>query len=240
MKYSSSGYFRESLLARWAGASPAIAVFIASLIILVREGRPAEPAVSQSTGVHLVLGTKEVESSSTFEIRFDDPIVSSEKVGQKAAPSPLVINPAVKGSFTWLSQRSGVFTPDEPLPLSTTLRLSLLPGLQKPDGSRATAELSEIIQTPPMQLKGHTAKGGWDPHDAPSKPVFTLLFNVNVEPDAARKVLRFENNAGIRIPAEVQYEQANAWFSVYSLPDHSVLTWSDLFYQKRQPEKLTR
>src|ERR1700754_925199 len=69
-------------------------------------------------------------SRSSFEIRFSEPMVSEHAVG-KTAESPFVIRPKVPGQFVWASQRSGVFTPTQALPLNTTFQFTLAPDLKK-------------------------------------------------------------------------------------------------------------
>lgn len=56
-----------------------------------------------------------LEPASTFELRFSETMVAADQIGQVAQPSPAVFRPVVKGKFTWLSQRSGTFTPDAAL-----------------------------------------------------------------------------------------------------------------------------
>ena len=70
-----------------------------------------------SERVHLILSSESLAPSTTFELRFDEPLVDPASVGQSAQPSPLVIEPKLPGRFVWLSQRSGVFTPDQPASL---------------------------------------------------------------------------------------------------------------------------
>ncbi|HEX7652898.1 MAG TPA: hypothetical protein VF607_05295, partial [Verrucomicrobiae bacterium] len=69
--------------------------------------------------VELVVGSDPLTPGSTFELRFTEPMVAESLVGTAAAESPLIIKPPVAGTFTWLSTRSGVFTPGEPLKLAT-------------------------------------------------------------------------------------------------------------------------
>src|SRR5438093_6900943 len=94
-----------------------------------------EQEVTVETGVHLVLSSEQLEPTTTFELRFDEPAVAAEKVGLPAKDSPLVVAPPLAGSFVWLSQRSGVFTPSAPPALGTSYRFTLAPGLKKADGT---------------------------------------------------------------------------------------------------------
>ena len=68
---------------------------------------------SVSDGVELVPGAWPPRPSTTYELRFAEAVIPPEMVGKPADPSPLRIRPPLQGSFVWLSQRSGVFTPTE-------------------------------------------------------------------------------------------------------------------------------
>lgn len=94
-------------------------------VLILASAATAAVAPYESHGVRLVLGAEEIAPPSTFELRFDQTMVSPPSVGLVAPISPLVITPALPGSFVWLSQRSRVFTPREPLALGTTYQSHL-------------------------------------------------------------------------------------------------------------------
>lgn len=80
------------------------------------------PEGETSRGVQLVLNTEALQPSTTFELRFDQPVIDIGEIGKSNVLSPLLITPKLQGRFTWLSQRSGVFTPVRPLPLGNGWR----------------------------------------------------------------------------------------------------------------------
>src|SRR5262245_18886520 len=98
--------------------------------------------------VELVIGSSPLTPTTTFELRFDSIMVKGDQVGQPAAISPLVIRPHRAGTFTWLSSRTGLFTPTEPLALNTSYELSLQPGLTCADGRTSDATLHRTVTTP--------------------------------------------------------------------------------------------
>ena len=57
-----------------------------------------------SEHVQLVLNPESLAPTTTFELRFDEPVVSPAHLGEPIRPSPLVIKPAIKGRFTWISE----------------------------------------------------------------------------------------------------------------------------------------
>jgi alpha-2-macroglobulin len=88
------------------------------IAVLIAAGAVGTSAPNESHGVRLVLAAEEISPTSTFELRFDQGMVPPQSVGLVAKDSPLLITPTLPGSFVWLSQRSGVFTPNEPLALA--------------------------------------------------------------------------------------------------------------------------
>ena len=148
-------------------------------------------ASAEEKTVQLVLSTRQLEPTTTFEIRFSEPIASPEALGKPADPPPLVIAPAVKGRFLWLSARSGVFTPSEPLPLSTTFKLSLRSGLKNAAGADFDGALDATVETPAFKVKGHSTNRYLNQQDASAEPAFNLLFNADVRAEDAARFLTF-------------------------------------------------
>lgn len=83
-----------------------------------------------SEGVELTLNTEGLEPTTTFELRFEEVVAAPGEVGRRATNSPLVITPPLAGSFEWLSRRSGLFTPSEPMALDQAYHFCLRPGLR--------------------------------------------------------------------------------------------------------------
>ncbi len=178
-----------------------------------------------------------LEPASTFELRFPEAMVAAEQIGQPAQPSPVVFRPAVKGRFTWLSQRSGTLTPDAPLALSTTYLLTLEPGLAKADGKPLGATFRETVKTPPFELKGWNSVGARSEQDAAAEPKFSLLFNANVEVAGAGRFCKFVNQAGDEVAARVERpdpaKHPEQYFPNWRSKDSSLLTWTERFQETR-------
>ncbi len=205
----------------------ALATLLATASLAFAAGKP----------VQLILSSKQLDPTTTFEIRFAEAMVGADLIGKQAEAPPVVFRPAVKGHFTWLSERSGVFAPEEALPLSTTLQLGLAPGLVKADGKPLASDFRETVQTPPMQIKGwNMRESGWR-GDVAAGPAISILFNVNVDPTAARRFCKFVDKAGDEVAAQVARAEDVAsmveqYFPTWKSSDHTLYTWAERFAAK--------
>ena len=186
---------------------------------------------AEERAVQLLLPSRRLEPSSTFELRFANEMVPADQIGKPEKISPLVFTPAVEGQFIWLSTRSGTFAPKGILPLGTKYQISLRSGLKDAAGREVKSTLKESAETPPLRVKGVSALGGADPQDAPATPRYLVLFNANVAADACAKFFRFTNAAGVKIDARV--EQANdpkirdRTFPSYQSDDRTLTAWGE-------------
>lgn len=135
-----------------------------------------------------------LEPTSTFELRFNDPVVASDQVGIPGQASPLRITPPLAGDWVWLSRRSGVFRPTEPPALGRDYRLSLALG---------GARIDRVLRTPAFGFEVGSSLG-FDTNDAPVSPRLRLVFNADVTAAAAAGLLGFEDDAGRRLAAVVR------------------------------------
>jgi uncharacterized protein YfaS (alpha-2-macroglobulin family) len=187
------------------------------------------------TGVRLILGSEEVSPTTTFELRFDQAMVPPEAVGLVAEPSPLAITPALPGKFTWLSQRSGVFVPTEPLALGTNYQLRLAANLKNAEGKPADAKLMTEVKTPPMSVTD-TSPAGFRENDAPSSPKIIAQFNVRLNPQDLAPYIIFQDVGGHVIPALVSSAKAEDGY--FEGPENEQKAWRDRF--QRTPNDSAR
>jgi alpha-2-macroglobulin len=154
-----------------------------------------------SNRVELIISSSPPTPLTTYELRFESVMVSGDQVGLPAKTSPLVIWPQRAGTFTWLSSRSGVFTPTEPLALDTTYELSLQPGLSCADGRPSDATLHWNVITPSFGVIA-----SWPQHsdtNAGSQPEIKIAFNADVRASDAKPFLYFRDRRGRTVSAEV-------------------------------------
>jgi len=188
-------------------------------------------ALGEERGVQLLLPSRRLDPTSTFELRFPNEMVSADQVGKGAGTSPLVFTPAVEGQFLWLTTRSGTFAPKGILPLGVKYQISLRPGLKDTAGREIKSALRESVETPPMRIKGIATLGSSDAEDALATPRFLVLFNANVKAEACAKYFRFVNGAGARIEARVEQggdpKDRDRTFPTYESDDKNLTIWGE-------------
>ncbi len=197
----------------------------------------ATAALAAGKSVELILNTKQLEPTTTFEFRFPEPMIDGADVGQDAEPPPIVATPAVKGRFVWLSPRSGVFTPEEAFPLEATCKFALRDGLRNAGGQDFAGTLDAVVTTPKFGIKGWASPGYRNMDDASARPSFNLLFNADVRAADVAAAFTFVNKAGQTIPARVTQALAlfhpEHRFPVQQSNDRSLLTWAARFEAAR-------
>ena len=218
--------------------SPSTSSLLVSLglagLLLLAPGRAAEPAAQ------LIAHTLDkTNPTATFTIRFARPMVDAASVGKVAEPAPVELQPAAKGKFTWLSTRSGVWAPDEPLSLSSTFRFVFRAGAKDAGGAALEGEIAPTFQTPGLTMKGWHSPRYFNREDALAQPDFNLLFNADINAAEAGPFLTFSNKGGKKIAANVV--QADPLhhplhrFASYRSEDRSLLTWKARFFEKITP-----
>ena len=192
---------------------------------------------NHSEHVELVMASVPPTPATTFELRFESAMVKGDQVGLPSTNSPLVIRPPLAGTFTWLSSRSGVFTPTEPLTLNTRYELKLLPDLRRVDRQPSTAKLRWTVTTPPFGVIAIWPQRA--DTNAHSEPECKLAFNADVRAADAGRLLSFRNLAGLRMPAEVRQGTREDLYGSYDFGSFNTLrTWKqDSAAVSREREK---
>jgi alpha-2-macroglobulin len=190
----------------------------------------ATTAIAEERAVQLLLPSRQLEPTSTFELRFASEMVPADQIGKAAPASPLVFAPAIEGQFVWLSTRSGTFVPKGTPPLGTKYQISLRGGLKDAAGRDVKSNLREAVETPPLRVKGTNALGGADPENAPANPRYLVLFNANVDAATCAKFIRFTNGAGVKVDARVEPDDPKnpeRVFPSYQSDDRTLTAWGE-------------
>ncbi|MCX6875521.1 MAG: MG2 domain-containing protein [Verrucomicrobia bacterium] len=225
-----AGSYRPFLTIMKRGLWHALPAVLMALLSLSAMGAEASDDVEQ--GLRLVLSSEQLEPTTTFELRFDEALVAFDQIGFVATEPPLVITPAIPGTFTWLSQRSGVFKPTAPPALGTNYQVTLRPGLQDAKGALLAATLKRSFQTPPFTASGFSPNE-FDEEDAPSNPQIHIQFNADVTAETAAKFIVFRNADGTDVPALVSQTKRR---DDYYFLGGEVASWQDRFAGKAPPE----
>ena len=120
-------------------------LMLAGLVAVLVGRAPKEVQTEQVMLVRVEKGVKvlpvkgQLKPTTTFEVRFEQPVISRSEV-QGKGPSPLVFQPDIPGTFQWTSTRSGVFSPSKGFELATTYVASLKPELKDVSGRQVRAK----------------------------------------------------------------------------------------------------
>lgn len=161
-----------------------------------------------------------LQPSSTLEVRFAREMVAREALGVPAK-SPLQIEPALPGKFTWLSSRSGVYAPSEMPPLGREFTVKVRPGLTDAAKKPIGEDFSATLKTPPFGVT--VTQGIGTPDVVAAEPTLRIAFNLAVEIDPAQ--FQFVNDRGDIVPAEVRYATSDDYFRLNAGDDDWVERW---------------
>jgi len=118
-------------------------------------------------------------------VSFNKPMVSLQRVEDRAMNSPLTLRPEVVGKQRWLGSRTLIFQPDQPLPGSTTYALEVPSGIVALDGSRLKQGKRWSFTTPRLAVSRIFPSPGdrWVATDVH----ISLFFNQPVKPAVVQK-----------------------------------------------------
>jgi alpha-2-macroglobulin len=166
-------------------------------------------ALAAPKEVELLTDAEFLQPTSTFEFRFATAVVSREEVGTVATVPPIKIEPAVAGTFTWLSQRSGVFVPTAPPPLGSGLVVTIRSDFRDLNGKLIGQGFRTVLKTPAY---GITSVVGPQEDEITPKPEIRLAFNLDTSLDPTR--FRFVTADGQGVAAKVRYAIEDDYFDV--------------------------
>ena len=162
---------------------------LASLACLLTVALADDPAVQ-------LLSSTPLAPTSTLEVRFNADMVPADQIGKPVEPPPLVLTPAVPGTFQWVSARSGMFQPAEPYPLGTTIQVTLRDVTSRRSRARTLpADWKAVVSAPLFALQAWSPTTNYSSKEnASALPEVGLLFNADVSPETAAGSLWFVRN----------------------------------------------
>src|SRR5262249_17723912 len=141
---------------------------------------PVHGSLAEAAQIQLLTDSDKLSPTSTIEIRFPTAMIPKEAVGTVAEPVPIEISPALPGSFTWLSRRSGVFSISSPPPLGTRYVIRSRSGLLDSDGKPVGQGWQAELQTPAYMVTWTSVQG----EEGTSRPEVDVAFNLKTQLDS--------------------------------------------------------
>ncbi len=142
--------------------------------------------VSRALTVIYVSPKGQLQSPHTqITVSFSKPMVSLEKVEERAKLALLEVTPPIAGKQRWLGSRTLTFVPDKPLPGSSEFTLRVPRGVKALDGTELEKEERWSFTTPLLAVSQVTPYRGsrWEKPDS----VVELFFNQPVRPATLEK-----------------------------------------------------
>lgn len=170
----------------------------------------------------------QLQPTSTLEFRFGREMASKDELGVPVANSPVVIDPPLPGSFTWLSRRSGVYVPWEAPRMGVTYRIAVRPDLQDAAGKPMGAGFKAAASTPAFGTTAVPPNAG---EHLQANPEIKIAFNRDVTLVSAQRAFRFVSDKGTEIPAQVRYATKRDYFTLRPEAE----SWEARWQQAHQP-----
>ncbi|MFZ4763721.1 MAG: hypothetical protein ACOYMN_02105, partial [Roseimicrobium sp.] len=191
---------------------------------------------SFAPAAELILESETLTPTSTVEVRFDEPMVGKDKVGNVEKLPPIVLKPAVSGDFKWTSSRSGQFHFTEAPALGTAYTFSLRPGLRTADGKDLAAAELGTFKTEAFRIENEDKEYPYSYGESAQRvPTFLFQFTDVVDPTSAAQQFFFVSRFGKdRIPATARLANGNYFKRNYGT--EIVPTWAEKFARSK-PER---
>lgn len=174
----------------------------------------------------------------TLEFRFSEEMVKPDDVTKGGLPTPINVVPPIAGKWTWQSTRSGVFTPAEPWPLGTTIKIRPSEGATTLTGKELPADWSRTLEMPSFAPQAWTNLSYRNEHDQSAEPRLCVMFNADVNPAEIASSFTFIRNRNEKVAAKVESPDGRnpglSWFRHWQTNERSLQTWKERFEQPGQ------
>ena len=183
---------------------------------------PPKPKALQA---QITANPAQLAPESTIEVTFPTPMIAREAVGKDAVESPVVVEPALSGTFQWTSSRSGQYHLTQPPQFNQTYKFRLRAGLKDLEGAEMSTAVMDDYNSARFLIIDQEPK--WYDHEnnAPRTPAFLFEFNDNVNPAEAVKAISFVSKTpAMTVPAKVRYATGQDFSKHYGEPDP---TWAE-------------
>ncbi|MFM7605906.1 MAG: MG2 domain-containing protein, partial [Prosthecobacter sp.] len=147
-----------------------------------------KPAKTLKAAIHV--HPAELTPVSTIEVVFPTPMISKEKIGTVEAVSPVMSVPELRGTFEWVSTRSGYFHLTQSPKFATSYDFKLCNGVADLAGQLLSTDTLDSVESARFQILDRYPR--WYDEDAQNRqPKFLFEFNDHVNSAAAAKHIKF-------------------------------------------------
>lgn len=169
------------------------------------KGRAPTPKSEPTLEAEFSINPPELSPASTIEVVFPTPMIAKERVGSTEADSPLVVVPALKGSFQWVSTRSGQFKLAEAPKFNASYDFKLRADLKDLTGKALSTDTLDSVSSAQFRVIDQSPKW-FDSDDARRSPKFTFEFNDNVALSSAASSITFVSEKPVlKVAAKVRH-----------------------------------
>ncbi|CAN5370780.1 hypothetical protein BH11MYX1_BH11MYX1_19780 [soil metagenome] len=152
------------------------------------------PPVAAALAAPQILPVGEVEEESEIRVRFAEPMVAVDKLGE--APALATFEPAIAGSWKWIDTRIAVFTASaQRLAQATEYKVTVKPGIKALGGAVLDTAVTGTFSTPPVSISS-TFPYGPQRDDAP----IAVQFSQAIDPSALLPLLHVRTAKGALVP----------------------------------------
>ncbi|MES2595064.1 MAG: alpha-2-macroglobulin family protein [Verrucomicrobiota bacterium] len=164
-----------------------------------------DPKPEPALEAEFTMNPPELSPASTIEVVFPTPMIAKERVGSAEGESPLVVSPALKGDFQWVSTRSGHFKLTEAPKFNASYEFALRKGLVDLAGKALSTDQLASVSSAQFRVIDQSPKW-FDSSDANRTPKFVFEFNDAVDVSkAAAGILFVSEKPALKVAAKVRH-----------------------------------
>lgn len=169
------------------------------------KSRTPAPKPEPTLEAQFSINPPELSPASTIEVVFPTPMITKERVGSTEIESPLVVVPALKGSFQWVSTRSGHFKLTEAPKFNASYDFALRKDLKDLEGKALSTQRLDSVNSAQFKVIDQSPKW-FDNDDTRRSPKFTFEFNDNVAlSSAASSIVFVSEKPALKVAAKVRH-----------------------------------
>ena len=160
---------------------------------------------------------------STFQVIFDQAIITDEEVGKTEPNNLITITPHIPGNIHWKAGNIAQFVPSAPLAISTTYTFQLKSGLTDINGKKLPSIKLKTIESKAFTIEDYTRNS--QGLEYTRQPTYYVSFNDAVHAEDVARYFVFKNKDGLTVTTNVHQATLGEVKSKYYLSP----IWKDLF-----------